>query len=88
MQGHQGKLSFTTDAWSLPNHRTFVAITVHFEVNGVLVTLLLDVVEVAHSHSEAHLAAAFAMVLKEFSILEKVSIVLWSACQAQWLTYQ
>jgi len=47
MQEYDGKLSFTTDAWSLPNHKTFVAVSVHFEHNREPVSMVLDVVEVA-----------------------------------------
>jgi hypothetical protein len=35
------------DAWTSPNHRAFVAVTVHLECNGEPLCLVLDVVEVA-----------------------------------------
>lgn len=66
-------LSFGTDAWSSPNHKAYVAITVHLEVNGEPLCLLLDIVEVPHSHSGINLAAAFSDVLDEFGIADKVS---------------
>jgi hypothetical protein len=66
-------LSFGTDAWTSPNHKAYVAITVHFENEGEPMCLLLDVVEVPHSHSGLNLAAAFAKVLDEFGISDKVS---------------
>ncbi|KAG1807722.1 hypothetical protein EV424DRAFT_1474165 [Suillus variegatus] len=47
LQEYEGALSFATDAWTSPNHRAFVAVTVHFEQDGELVCLILDVVEVA-----------------------------------------
>jgi hypothetical protein len=34
LQEHEGNINFATDAWTSPNHKAFVAITVHFEVNG------------------------------------------------------
>lgn len=34
------------DAWMAPNHKAFVAVTVHLECDGVLLALLLDIVEV------------------------------------------
>jgi hypothetical protein len=34
--------------------------------------MLLDIVEVAHSHSGLNLAAAFANILDEFGISDKV----------------
>jgi hypothetical protein len=50
----------------------FVAVTVHLEEKGVPISMLLDIVEVAHSHSGLNLAAAFANILDEFSISDKV----------------
>ena len=47
--------------------------TVHFEKGGVPVAMLLDLVEVARSHSGKNLAAAFAKVLDDFGISDKVS---------------
>jgi hypothetical protein len=76
---HEGDLNFSTDGWTSPNHKAFVAVTVHFEVNGIPMCVLLDLVEVAESHSGLNLAAAFAHVLDEFGISDKVS-GLFSSC--------
>ncbi|KAI0716611.1 hypothetical protein C8Q76DRAFT_617562 [Earliella scabrosa] len=46
LQEYSGKLSFATDAWTSPNHRAFVAVTVHLEHNGEPLCMLLDLVEV------------------------------------------
>ncbi len=72
-QDYEGALSFTvtTDAWSSPNHCTFVAVTVHFEQNRHPVCLLLDMVEVVCSHSGTELTLAFASILREFGIENK-----------------
>jgi hypothetical protein len=70
---HDGTLSFATDAWTSPNHKAFIAVTVHLEIDGVPLCLLLDIVEVAKSHSGVNLAAAFAQVLNDFKIAHKVS---------------
>jgi hypothetical protein len=43
----EAKLSFATDAWTSPNHKAYVAVTVHFEQKGQPMCLILDVVEVA-----------------------------------------
>jgi hypothetical protein len=51
-------LNFTTDAWTSPNNKAYVAVTVHFEDKGVPMSMLLDIVEVACSHSGLNLAAA------------------------------
>jgi hypothetical protein len=48
---------------------------VHFEHNGEPMSLLLDLVEVAKSHSGVNLAAAFAKILKDFGIEKKVSFL-------------
>jgi hypothetical protein len=61
-----------------PNHRAYVAVTVHFEKSGVPVSMLLDIVEVAHSHSGLNLAAAFAKILEDFGISNKVSYFFFS----------
>ena len=65
-------MNFATDAWTSPNHKAYVAITVHFEHEGEPVSMLLDLVEVAVSHSGVNLANAFAKVLEEFGIQDKV----------------
>jgi hypothetical protein len=49
-----------------------VAITVHFEHNGEPICLLLDVVEVACAHTGKNLAKAFAEVLEDYGIADKV----------------
>ena len=73
LQEHEGKLNFTTDVWTSPNHKAFVAVTAHFEVNGEPVFMLLDLVEVVMSYSGVNLEAAFAQILDEFDISNKVS---------------
>jgi hypothetical protein len=73
-QDYDGSLSFATDAWTSPNHKAYIAVTVHFEEKGVLVSMLLDLVDVAKSHSGLNLAAAFATILQDFGIGDKVSV--------------
>jgi hypothetical protein len=72
LQEHKGDLNFATDAWTSPNLKAYVAVSVHFEVDGVPVAMLLDLVEVARSHSGFNLAAAFAKILNDFGISHKV----------------
>lgn len=71
-QDYEGKLSFATDAWTSPNHKSFVAVTVHFEKNGAPIAMLLDLVQVAKSHTGVALAAVFAKILDDFGIAHKV----------------
>lgn len=52
-----------------------MAVTVHFEQNGEVTCLLLDLIEVARTHSGANLAAVFAKVLADFGIADKVSLL-------------
>lgn len=49
-----------------------MAVTVHLELDGRPFSLILDVVEVARSHSGVNLAEAFAQVLTDFGIDSKV----------------
>lgn len=73
VQGYPGKFNFATDAWTSPNHRAFIAITIHLAPNGSHPTrFVLDVVELAKSHSGKNMAEAFAKVMCEFGIEDKV----------------
>ena len=72
LREYDGQISFATDAWTSPNHKAYVAVTAHLEHEGTPLCLLLDVVEVAKSHSGINLATAFAQILKEFGIENKV----------------
>jgi len=49
-------------------------VTVHFEQNGQPVCFLLDLIEVAKSHSGINLVAAFVKILEDFGIENKVSL--------------
>ena len=75
MQEYDGNLNFATDAWTSPNHKAYVTFTVHFERDGDPISMLLDIVKVAKSHSGVNLAEAFAKVLEEFGIKDKVSYI-------------
>lgn len=47
LQSYEGELNFATDAWTTPNHKAFVAISVHLKHEGQPLAMLLDIVEVA-----------------------------------------
>ncbi|KAF8314397.1 hypothetical protein F5887DRAFT_894985, partial [Amanita rubescens] len=47
LQKHKGRLSFSTDGWTSPNHRAYVAFMVHLEREGSPLMLPLDIVELA-----------------------------------------
>ncbi|KAG2030875.1 hypothetical protein BDR03DRAFT_877310, partial [Suillus americanus] len=71
--GHyDGELNFATDAWTSPNHRAYVAISVRLQHEGQPLAMILDIVEVPKSHTDANLAEAFAKVLQDFGVSDKV----------------
>ncbi|KAF8274192.1 hypothetical protein EI94DRAFT_1768777 [Lactarius quietus] len=72
LQEYDGKLNFATDAWTLPNHKAYIAITVHLKHEGKPLSTLLDIVEVPKSHSGRNLVITFAEVLQIFKIEAKV----------------
>ncbi|KIK18569.1 hypothetical protein PISMIDRAFT_14278, partial [Pisolithus microcarpus 441] len=69
---YDGRISFTTDAWTAPNHKAYVAFCVHLEQEGVPLSFPLDIVEVVKSHTGHELAQAFADVLHEFGLATKI----------------
>ncbi|KAG1849785.1 hypothetical protein C8R48DRAFT_750180 [Suillus tomentosus] len=44
---YEGKINFSTDGWTSPNHRALVAILAHLEFKGEPLCLPLDIVEVS-----------------------------------------
>ena len=70
------RLNFATDAWTSPNQRAYVAITVHLEHKGEPISMLLDIVEVSKSHTGINLAAAFAKILEDYGISNKVLVII------------
>ena len=73
LKEYDGRLNFATDAWMSPNHKAFVAVTVHLEHDGQPISLLLDIIELAVSHLGDNLAMAFAKILRDYRISDKVS---------------
>ncbi|KAJ7798095.1 hypothetical protein B0H14DRAFT_3492909 [Mycena olivaceomarginata] len=71
---HPGQLSFATDAWTSPNHRAFVAWTVHLPLDGNPLSFLLDIIEVPESHSGKTLARALDQILATHSFNQKACI--------------
>jgi hypothetical protein len=47
LRNYPGRINFTMDAWSSPNHHAFIAFCVHLEHDGELLSFLLDIVKVA-----------------------------------------
>ncbi|KAG1730510.1 uncharacterized protein EDB91DRAFT_1239076 [Suillus paluster] len=46
LQKYEGELNFAMDAWTSPNHKAFMAESVHLEHKGKPVAMILDIVEV------------------------------------------
>ncbi|KAF8239967.1 hypothetical protein L208DRAFT_1062766, partial [Tricholoma matsutake] len=63
LKDHPGQIHFATDAWTSPNHRAFVAWTVHLHHEGHILTFLLDIIEVPELHTGEALAQAFHKML-------------------------
>jgi hypothetical protein len=87
LQEHNGALNFTTDMWTMLNHRAYVVVTIHFKKDGVPICIILNVVEVAMSHSSINIAAAFAQILEEFSVSDKVSFLSKNTRKAMYLWF-
>lgn len=46
LQEYEGKLNFATDVWTSPNHKAYVAVSVHLEHDGQPLSFILDIVGV------------------------------------------
>ncbi|KAK7017583.1 ribonuclease H-like domain-containing protein, partial [Favolaschia claudopus] len=69
LNDYPGKLSFTTDAWTSPNH--LVAWTVHLQHDGKPLNFLLDIFELPEKHTGDNLAQAFQEMLERYKIQHK-----------------
>ncbi|KAI5991974.1 hypothetical protein EDC04DRAFT_2587236, partial [Pisolithus marmoratus] len=45
LREYDGKLNFTTDGWTSPNHQAFIAFCVHLQETGKLLVMPLDIIE-------------------------------------------
>ncbi|KAH9918531.1 uncharacterized protein BXZ73DRAFT_52866 [Epithele typhae] len=72
LREYEGRLSISTDCWSSPNGNAFMAVIVHFEHDGEPLSMVLDVVEVAKSHTGQTLGETQIRILCEFGIKEMV----------------
>ncbi|KAG2060652.1 hypothetical protein BDR06DRAFT_967098 [Suillus hirtellus] len=59
-------------AWTAPNHKAFVVISVHLKHEGEPLVMLLNIIEVPKSHTSLNLAEAFTKVLLEFGVSNKI----------------
>ncbi|KAF5359917.1 hypothetical protein D9758_013966 [Tetrapyrgos nigripes] len=72
LQNTESDINCCIDTWSSPNHKAYAAITAHFEHEGHMLSLLMDFIEIAKSHSGENMAEAFAGMLQEFGIAHKL----------------
>ncbi|KAF7340927.1 Dimer-Tnp-hAT domain-containing protein [Mycena sanguinolenta] len=72
LQNYPGQLNFATDAWTSPNHRAFVAWTVHLHYEGSPLAFLLDIIEVPESHTGETLTRAFDRMLASHGLSDKI----------------
>ncbi|KAG2037354.1 hypothetical protein BDR03DRAFT_829697, partial [Suillus americanus] len=49
LQEYNGQLNFATNVWTSPNHKAFIAVSVHLEHEGKPLAMILDIVEVAEA---------------------------------------
>ncbi|THV04133.1 hypothetical protein K435DRAFT_649829 [Dendrothele bispora CBS 962.96] len=47
LQNNDSDINCCIDTWTSPNHKAYAAVTVHFEHEGKLMSLLLDFIEIA-----------------------------------------
>jgi len=71
-EAHEGRISIAIDAWSSPNHKAFLAITVHLLRDGNPLHMVLDIIELAKVHTGRNMARAIVNTLEDFGITRKV----------------
>lgn len=73
LQNNESRLSFTLDAWTAPNNKSFYGMTVHFiDNNWSYHSLALDFKPSDGNHTGKYMAALFFETLKKFGIQNKV----------------
>ena len=55
-QSYKGRISYTTDCWTSPNHRAFLALLGYIEVGAQIWVFPVDVIEVPRNHTGKNLA--------------------------------
>ncbi|MBW0474258.1 hypothetical protein O181_013973 [Austropuccinia psidii MF-1] len=62
-------VSFTTDTWTSPNMRAFLAVTAHFlNKDFSLKSVILGLIELNGDHSGASLAQHFMEILRQYNL--------------------
>jgi hypothetical protein len=67
-QKYDGQSNFATDAWTSPNHKAFIAVSMHLEHEGNPLAMILDIVEVAEASKYNTYPAKSLMVWDSVSL--------------------
>ena len=73
MKAYDGRVNFTSDTWTGPDHRPYFGVLAHFEHEGRAMCLPMDLIFAPYSHTGEALAKEFDELLKEFNVEEKVN---------------
>ena len=69
LQENKSKFSFTIDAWSAPNTKSFYGLTTHFiDKEWILQTVALDFIPSNAKHTGLNIAKFFLESTKEFKV--------------------
>lgn len=72
LQNYPGRIHLGTDAWTSTNYHALVAWTVHLVYEDRMMAFLLDIEELAESHTGLALAKASQKMLKSHKLENKV----------------
>jgi hypothetical protein len=77
LQKLPGKISFTIDIWTSPSTKSFLYLTGHFiDINWKLQNTIIDFIEIFESHSGENIKEVFVLLLKNYSIQNKVKFII------------
>lgn len=77
LQKLPGKISFTIDIWTSPSTKSFLCLTGHFiDINWKLQNTIIDFIEIFESHSGENIKEVFVLLLKNYSIQNKVKFII------------
>ncbi|KAF4617981.1 hypothetical protein D9613_012955 [Agrocybe pediades] len=71
-QAYPGKLHLCADGWTSPNVIAFIGTTIHWVVDGKIVSAILDFIKATKAHAGVYLAARIAECLREYKIQDKI----------------
>jgi hypothetical protein len=73
LQDAPGRLSFAVDAWTSPNAKGFLGVTVHWiDAEWQLRDLLLDIPSLGEDHTGETLCTAFETTCRDFGVMSKL----------------